>query len=56
MTPSDLTLTFDPALLHIGDNIGKITITSDQAENSPIELYVNIHVTGHAIYLPNILH
>jgi hypothetical protein len=56
MTPSDLTLTFDPKLLHVGDNTGKISITSDQAENSPVEIYINIYMTGHVIYLPNIRH
>ena len=53
-TPTDLVLTFDESLLHIGQNLGKITFTSDQAENSPIEIYVNIYVTGFGIYLPNI--
>ena len=54
-TPSDLVLTFDPTLLHVGDNAGKITITSDQADNSPIEMFVTIQVTGFATYLPGIL-
>ena len=54
-TPSDLVLTFDPNLLHVGDNTGKITITSDQADNSPIEMFVTIQVTGFATYLPGIL-
>jgi len=54
-TPTDLTLTFEPSLMHVGHNIGTIVITSNDAENSPINIPVSIYVTGEAIYLPSIL-
>jgi len=51
-TPSELVLTFDPGLLRIGDNAGKIILTSNQAGNSPLELNVTVQVVGHSIKLP----
>lgn len=54
-TPNDIVLTFDTSLLIVGNNTGKITFTSGQAANSPIEIIVNVQVTGHAIYLPFVL-
>jgi hypothetical protein len=53
-TPSDLMLSFDSSLLRVGQNIGMITITSNEAENSPIEIPVSIYVNGEVIYLPSI--
>jgi hypothetical protein len=51
-TPSDLTLTINPAGLHVGLHYGKITFTSAQAGNSPIEMAVTLEVTGYGLKLP----
>jgi len=51
-TPSDLILMVDPSLLQVGNNTGKITITSGQAGKSPIELMVTVQITGYSVKLP----
>jgi hypothetical protein len=53
-TPSDLALTFNPQNLSVGIHSGFVTFTSAQAENSPLQVPVNIQIIGQAIYLPMI--
>lgn len=54
MTPTDLNLTFDPAGLSVGVYTGVITLTSETAANSPLEVLVTLEITGEALYLPTI--
>jgi hypothetical protein len=51
-TPSDLMLTIDPSQLRVGLHTTKITFTSSQAGNSPVEVNVALQVTGKALFLP----
>ena len=51
-TPSDLVLTIDPGLLHVGNNTGKIVIATGVAGSAPLELMVNVQVTGYSVKLP----
>ena len=51
-TPSDLILTIDPGLLQVGNNTGKITITTNMPGKNTIELMVNVQVTGYSVKLP----
>jgi hypothetical protein len=51
-TPSDLVLTIDPGLLHIGSNTGKIIIMTSGPGRNTIELMVNVQVTGYSVLLP----
>ena len=53
-TPSDLTLTFDPQGLQVRFYTGVVTLTSNQAGSSPIELLVTLQVNGNSLYLPAI--
>lgn len=52
LTPSDLTLTFDPSGLRVGIYTGVVTFTSDQPGSSPIEMMVTMQVDGEVLYLP----
>jgi hypothetical protein len=51
-SPSDLVLTIDPKNLPVGTYSGKISFSSGQAGNSPIEVTVTLQVTGRTVYLP----
>jgi hypothetical protein len=51
-SPSELVVTIDPKNLPIGTHTGKITFSSGQAGNSPVEITVTLQVTGHTMYLP----
>lgn len=51
-TPADLDLTFDPSGLPVGVYSQVLTISSAEADNSPIEVLVTLEITGHALYLP----
>jgi hypothetical protein len=51
-TPADLVATIDPSQLSVGTYTGKISFSSGQAGNSPVEITVTLQVTGHAVYLP----
>jgi hypothetical protein len=51
-TPSDLVLTIDPSLLQVGNNTGKITITTNVPGKETIELMVNVQVVGYSVKLP----
>jgi hypothetical protein len=51
-TPSDLVLTIDPHGLAVGTYTGQIVFSSPQAENSPVQVPVTLHVTGNTLYLP----
>jgi hypothetical protein len=51
-TPSDLSLTIDPAGLSVGTYSGKITFTAASAGNTPIDVIVTLHISGEAVLLP----
>jgi hypothetical protein len=51
-SPADLVLTFDPSHLPVGTYTGKISFSSGQTGNSPVEIVVTLQVTGHAVYIP----
>jgi hypothetical protein len=51
-TPNDLALTIDPSQLPVGLHKAKITFSSTQAGNSPVEVSVTLQVTGKALFLP----
>ena len=49
-------VTIDPSGLPVGVHYGTITLTSDAAENDPVEVLVVLEVTGYAVRLPAIFH
>ncbi|HVP20619.1 MAG TPA: hypothetical protein VMS73_02040 [Anaerolineaceae bacterium] len=51
-TPTDLSVTVDPSGLPVGTFYGKISFSSAQAGNSPLDVNVTLQVTGEATFLP----
>ena len=55
-TPGEIVITADPRGISLGAHRGTITITADEAANSPLRIPVELHVVDHlhTVYLPRI--
>jgi hypothetical protein len=51
-TPSDLVLSIDTGNLSVGTHTARLTFSSPEVGNTPLEVVVTVQISGEAIYLP----